>query len=100
MILGEKKSDLEGLKSTLADEESALAAETTQLENVQGDCATKATEWEARSATRAGEIEAMAVAIKILSKVTNVRNVDTHEIARRNPGPPAEFLQMGQDQKK
>merc|ERR1719456_1175468 len=36
----------------------------------------------------------MAQAIKILSEVTHVRNVDTHEIARRNPGPPPEFLQM------
>jgi len=39
--------------------------------------------WEQRSAIRTGEIEAMEMAMKILSKVTGVRNPDTHEIPKK-----------------
>jgi chromosome segregation ATPase len=37
-------------------------------------------EWEERSGIREGEIKAMGMAVKILGKVTGVRNPDTHEI--------------------
>merc|ERR1719375_507470 len=41
---------------------------------------TKEAEWNERSKIRDGELEAIAMAKKILSKVTGVRNPDTHEI--------------------
>merc|ERR550514_26962 len=92
VILGDRKSDLAALEATLADEEGALTAEMAQLETIQGDCTTKATEWEERSKTRAGEIEAMAVAIKILSKVTHTRNPEEYEVQKR-----LLFLQEGEE---
>merc|ERR1719247_1982971 len=57
-----------------------LEGDTASLETTDTDCKTKTEEWNARSATRTGELEAMAMAKKILSKVTGVRNPDTHEI--------------------
>merc|ERR1719311_346450 len=79
-ILGDKGSDLADFLATLTDEEDSLSADTAQLNSVNSDCTTKANEWDVRSKTRAGEIEAMQMAVKILSKVTNVRNPDTHEV--------------------
>merc|ERR1719407_179095 len=40
-------------------------------------------EWDERSAIREGEIKAMGMAAKILSKVTGVRNPDEHEIPKK-----------------
>merc|ERR1719301_303788 len=54
------------------------------------ECKTVNGEWEERCAIREGEITAMEMAIKILSKVTGVRNPDTHEI----PAKAASFLQI------
>merc|ERR1719506_1281586 len=82
-ILGDKGSDLADFLATLSDEENSLAADTAQLSSVNSDCTTKANEWDVRSKTRAGEIEAMQMAVKILSKVTNVRNPDTHEVPKK-----------------
>merc|ERR1719183_3182198 len=90
-ILGDKGSDLAGYLATLGDEEDSLAADTAQLNSVNSDCTTKANEWDVRSKTRAGEIEAMSMAVKILSKVTNVRNPDTHEVPAH---PPYGFAQV------
>merc|ERR1719375_2790242 len=45
---------------------------------------TKTEEWDERSKIRSGELEAMAMAKKILSKVTGVRNPDTHEIPTKS----------------
>merc|ERR1719181_1777995 len=90
-ILGDKSSDLADFLAHLSDEEDALAADTAQLNNVNADCTTKANEWDVRSKTRAGEIEAMSMAVKILSKVTNVRNPDTHEVPAH---PPYGFAQV------
>merc|ERR1719353_2669086 len=77
--LSDKQSDLADNEATRNDEEGALAADTAQLNSVKADCTTKANEWDVRSKTRNGEIEAMSMAVKILAKVTNVRNPDTHE---------------------
>merc|ERR1719183_1743488 len=82
-ILGDKGSDLADFLATLSDEEDSLSADTAQLNSVNSDCTTKANEWDVRSKTRAGEIEAMSMAVKILSKVTNVRNPNTHEQPKR-----------------
>merc|ERR1719231_488835 len=40
-------------------------------------------QWDQRSAIREGEIKAMGMAIKILGKVTGVRNPDEHEIPQK-----------------
>jgi len=77
--LSDKKSSLADNEATRDDEEGALASDTAQLNSVKADCTTKANEWDVRSKTRMGEIEAMSMAVKILEKVTNVRNPDTHE---------------------
>merc|ERR1719261_297419 len=57
-----------------------LEGDEASLESCDQECKTKTQEWEERSKIRSGELEAMAVAKKILSKVTGVRNPDTHEI--------------------
>merc|ERR1719183_2028447 len=90
-ILGDKGSDLADFLATLTGEEDSLSADTAQLNSVNSDCTTKANEWDVRSKTRAGEIEAMSMAVKILSKVTNVRNPDTHEVPAH---PPYGFAQV------
>merc|ERR1719379_1448656 len=51
---------------------------------MDSECKTKKAEWDERSKVRSGELEAMAMAKKILSKVTGVRNPDTHEIPTKS----------------
>jgi len=100
---GEKetaKGDKESAKSTAendkSEEESALVADTTLLDDTTKDCATTDAEWEERSKIRADEIMAMEMAKKILSKVTKVRNPDTHEIAQKGSGfVQVSFIQTG-----
>ena len=78
-------------KGDLEDEEGELEADTGTLETTDKKCSVKTSEWEERSATRSGEIEAINVAIKILAKVADVRTE-----APSNPVPPASpmFLQI------
>jgi len=85
----EEKSEAEG---DLEDEEGELEADSGTLETTDKKCSVKTSEWEERSATRSGEIEAINVAIKILAKVADVRTE-----APSNPVPPASpvaFLQI------
>jgi chromosome segregation ATPase len=85
----EEKSEAEG---DLADEQGELEADTGTLETTDKKCSVKTSEWEERSTTRSGEIEAINVAIKILAKVADVRTE-----APSNPVPPASpvgFLQV------
>jgi predicted nucleic acid-binding Zn-ribbon protein len=85
----EEKAEAEG---DLEDEQGELEADTGTLETTDKKCSVKTSEWEERSATRSGEIEAINVAIKILAKVADVRTE-----APSNPVPPAsplEFLQV------
>merc|ERR1719456_2224846 len=77
--LADKKESLADNEATRDSEENDLAGDTADLNSVKADCTTKANEWDVRSKTRMGEIEAMSMAVKILEKVTNVRNPDTHE---------------------
>merc|ERR1719160_1270693 len=77
--LSDKQSSLAENEATRDDEEGFLASDTAQLNSVKADCTQKANEWDVRSKTRMGEIEAMSMAVEILAKVTNVRNPDTHE---------------------
>merc|ERR1719321_1644414 len=79
-IKGDKESDKATSESTKSETETALADDTATLEQTDKECKTVTGEWEERSGIREGEIKAMGMAIKILSKVTGVRNPDTHEI--------------------
>jgi len=83
--LSEAKGDLKNLKAD-------LDADTGTLAETKKSCLTKQDEWEKRSQTRKLELEAMDMAIKILSKVTGVRTK-----APKNPGMPSspvKFLQL------
>jgi len=85
------KSEKEGIKadresakaqaeSDKAEQENMLEGDEASLESTDQECKSKTEEWDERSKIRSAELEAMAVAKKILSKVTGVRNPDTHEI--------------------
>merc|ERR1719238_1944396 len=79
-IKGDKESEKATSSSTLSETETALADDTATLEQTDKECKTVTGEWEERSGIREGEIKAMGMAVKILSKVTGVRNPDEHEI--------------------
>merc|ERR1719252_261541 len=74
-------SEAEGDKD---QETTKLADDTASLESTTQDCQTKSDEFDERTKIRKGELEAMAMAKKILSKVTGVRNPDTHEIPTKS----------------
>lgn len=77
------EGDLAAAKTDLASTEADKKADTATLEKTTAACALKKDEWEARSATRAGEIAAMEEAVEILSKASGVRSE-----APENPVPP------------
>jgi len=79
-IKADKGSQLAKAETDLSEEETELAGDSATLDSTDQECKMVNEGWEQRSAIRAGEIEAMEMAIKILSKVTGVRNPDTHEI--------------------
>merc|ERR1719443_499903 len=54
-------------KTDLEDTEASLAADQKFLENLRAQCSAMDAEWEARSKTRAEEMEAVAKALEILS---------------------------------
>jgi len=81
--LSDTQSELEEAKNSLTDTKNDLASDESTLSETQKSCAVKASEWAERSDTRAKEIEAMEVAIKILAKATGVRTE-----APSNPVPP------------
>merc|ERR550537_1458068 len=60
-----------------------LAADETTLKSTVDKCTKNEEGWDQRSKVRAGEIEAMKMACKILSKVSGVRNPDEHEIPKK-----------------
>jgi len=82
------KSDKESAKAQAegekAEQERELSSDTASLESTDQECKTKNEEWAERSKVRSGELEAIAMAKKILSKVTGVRNPDTHEIPTKS----------------
>merc|ERR1719213_942193 len=82
-IKGDKESEKATSESTLSETETALADDTATLEQTDKECKTVTGEWEERSGIREGEIKAMDMAVKILSKVTGVRNPDEHEIPKK-----------------
>merc|ERR1719174_3659588 len=87
--------ELTDAKAAKADTEEDLAADSATLEETEKSCRLKTNEWNERSKTREGEIEAINVAIKILAKVADVRTE-----ASDNPVPPPSpvaLLQVSKD---
>jgi hypothetical protein len=82
-IKGDKESEKANSETTKSETETALADDTATLEQTDKECKTVTGEWEERSSIREGEIKAMDMAVKILSKVTGVRNPDTHDIPKK-----------------
>merc|ERR1719199_1089735 len=82
-IKGDKESDKATSESTKSETETALSDDTATLEQTDKECKTVTGEWKERSGIREGEIKAMGMAVKILSKVTGVRNPDEHEIPKK-----------------
>jgi len=87
----EKEKIKEGAEGDLSEAEEALgttkeelAANEETLSSTSDTCTIRAEEWATRQATRASEIEAMDMAIKILAKVGGVR-----------APPSSEFVQKG-----
>merc|ERR1719160_1707669 len=83
-IKGDKESELADAESALDQEKTTLAGDSTTLDDTVKECTTKTAEWETRSGVREGEITALGVAMKILSKVSGVRNPDEHEIPAKS----------------
>jgi len=83
-------------KANLKTTQEDLEADSKTLTDTTSSCRVKESEWEQRSSTRDKELEAMTMAVKILSKSTGLR----HETPS-NPIPPPspEFLQLSEAEK-
>jgi DNA repair exonuclease SbcCD ATPase subunit len=81
--LEETQKELKASRAKLSETQGDLEADSASLSDTDSSCAKKKREWEERSATRKGELEAMAMAVKILSKATGVRTSPPS-----NPVPP------------
>merc|ERR1719230_672962 len=79
-IKADAESERALAQSSLDETTKQLEGDTATQEDTDKTCKTKTEEWNERSKVRSGELEAMAMAKKILSKVTGVRNPDEHEI--------------------
>lgn len=90
-LLAQTNEELSEAQSNLQDTQDELESDTATLESTDKKCSVKRSEWEERSEIRAGEIEAMGMAIKILAKVGGVQTE-----APSNPVPPPSplFFQM------
>merc|ERR1719238_2649308 len=80
----DKKEQMSQAESDKQEQENMLEGDTASLENMDSECKTKKAEWDERSRVRNGELEAMAMAKNILSKVTGVRNPNTHEVPTKS----------------
>jgi len=90
--LADAKGALATATSDLKDETDDLKADTGALDATKTSCSMKKNEWDERSSIRSQELQAMAAAVQILSKVSGVRTE-----APKNPGaPPApvKFMQI------
>jgi hypothetical protein len=79
-VKGAKGSDLATAESTLSEATSNRDADAAVLEETKTLCHDRKMEYERRSKTRAGEIEAMSKAIEILTKITGVRTPESKGI--------------------
>jgi len=83
-IKADKESERATAESDKAEQEKMLTGDSQTLDTTDQDCKTKTAEWDERSSIRNGELEAMAMAKKILAKVTGVRNPDEHKIPTKS----------------
>jgi len=65
--IGELGVEIVQMKEDMSDTEAALAQDQEFLANLDKSCATKTSEWEERSKTRADELVALAETIKVLN---------------------------------
>merc|ERR1711920_204849 len=87
--IGELGVSIVMMKEDLADTQATLAEDKNFLANLERSCATKASEWEARSKTRAEELVALADTIKVLN------DDDALELFKKTlPSPSASLLQV------
>jgi len=77
------KEDIDGLETTISDDRGDLvAAEGTlkddqlYLKELTKKCETSAKDWDQRSGMRAGELEALAGALEVLTKEGGVKDLD------------------------
>jgi len=89
--LAAAKAALAAAEADLKDVKEDLAADSETLAETDKECAIKTSEFEERSETRAKEIEAIAMAVKILAEVGGVRTE-----APENPVPPPSPLEFTQ----
>jgi len=82
-IKADKESELAKNTEDKSSLQSELEADELTLKDTEEKCTKNEEAWDQRSAVRAGEIEAMGMAIKILSKVSGVRDPDSHEIPKK-----------------
>merc|ERR1719421_1159958 len=83
-IKADKESEKGQAESSLAEQKNMLESDTATLEAADADCKTMTAEYDERTKIRNGELEDMAMAKKILAKVTGVRNPDEHEIPTKS----------------
>merc|ERR1719174_3617567 len=79
-IKSDKESEKANAESSKAEQENMLVGDSSTLDTTDAECKTKAAEWDERTKIRNGELEAMAMAKKILAKVSGVRNPDEHDV--------------------
>merc|ERR1719313_622651 len=82
-IKADKESELAQAQDALAAEEKEYAGDAATLDSTDAECKKTNEAWAQRSKVRDGEIEAMGMAVKILTKVTGVRNPDEHKIPKK-----------------
>merc|ERR1712087_767895 len=66
-LVGELEVSIATMKNDLGDTQASLAADKKFLAELKKSCATKTSEWEERSKTRAEELVALADTIKVLN---------------------------------
>jgi hypothetical protein len=79
-VKGAKGQDLSTAESNLDEATKARDADQTVLDETKMSCRTRADEFDLRTKTRAGEIEAMGQAIEVLEKITGVRTPESKGI--------------------
>lgn len=90
--LADTESSLTEAEGNLKSEQDDLKADEATLEATNSNCDTRNREWEERSKTRKGELEALTEGIKILSKESGVRTEKPNNPVL--PSSPVSFLQV------
>jgi len=87
--IGELAVSVVTMKNDLDDTAQSLLEDKKFLANLEKDCASKATQWEERSKTRADELAALAETIKVLN------DDDALDLFKKTlPSPAESFVQV------